>query len=54
MPTISMFYGILMKMYWNDHAPPHLALSDGLEDSTLLPTRCMTPSSAPVSGFCDD
>jgi hypothetical protein len=23
MPTISNFYGILIQMYWNDHAPPH-------------------------------
>ena len=23
MPTISMFYGVLIQMYWNDHAPPH-------------------------------
>ncbi len=23
MPTISMFYGILIKMFFNDHAPPH-------------------------------
>ncbi len=23
MPTISMFYGILIKMYWDEHAPPH-------------------------------
>ena len=23
MPTISMFYGILIQMYWKDHAPPH-------------------------------
>ena len=23
MPTISIFYGILVQMYWNDHAPPH-------------------------------
>jgi hypothetical protein len=23
MPTISTFYGILIKMYWDDHAPPH-------------------------------
>jgi hypothetical protein len=23
MPTISAFYGILIQMYWNDHAPPH-------------------------------
>lgn len=23
MPTISTFYGILIRMYFNDHAPPH-------------------------------
>jgi Domain of unknown function (DUF4160) len=23
MPTISAFYGILIKMFFNDHAPPH-------------------------------
>jgi hypothetical protein len=23
MPTISIFYGILIQMFWNAHAPPH-------------------------------
>lgn len=23
MPTISEFFGILILMYYNDHAPPH-------------------------------
>jgi len=23
MPVISMFYGILIKMFFDDHAPPH-------------------------------
>jgi hypothetical protein len=23
MPTISAFYGIMIQMFWNDHAPPH-------------------------------
>jgi hypothetical protein len=23
MPTISSFYGILIKMFFDDHAPPH-------------------------------
>ena len=23
MPTISIFYGILIQMFWTDHAPPH-------------------------------
>ena len=22
-PTLSFFYGILIQMFWNDHAPPH-------------------------------
>ena len=24
MPTISMFYGIIITMNWNDHNPPHI------------------------------
>ena len=23
MPTISAFYGIIIQMFWADHAPPH-------------------------------
>lgn len=23
MPTISVFYGILIQMFWQEHAPPH-------------------------------
>lgn len=23
MPTISMFLGIIIRMYWDDHMPPH-------------------------------
>ncbi len=23
MPTISIFYGIVIQMFWQDHAPPH-------------------------------
>lgn len=23
MPTISIFYGIIIQMFWEDHAPPH-------------------------------
>ncbi|MGH8727689.1 MAG: DUF4160 domain-containing protein [Burkholderiales bacterium] len=23
MPTISLFYGIVIQMFWQDHAPPH-------------------------------
>ncbi len=24
MPTISIFFGIIVQMYWRDHAPPHI------------------------------
>jgi hypothetical protein len=24
MPTISIFFGIIIEMYWRDHAPPHI------------------------------
>lgn len=24
MPTISMFYGIVIRMYYTDHNPPHI------------------------------
>jgi hypothetical protein len=23
MPTISMFYGLVIQMFWNDHGSPH-------------------------------
>lgn len=23
MPTISIFYGIIIQMFWGDHQPPH-------------------------------
>jgi hypothetical protein len=23
MPTISVFYGVIIQMFWDDHAPPH-------------------------------
>ena len=23
MPTISVFYGIVIQMYWQEHGPPH-------------------------------
>jgi Domain of unknown function (DUF4160) len=24
MPTIPIFFGIIVQMYWRDHAPPHV------------------------------
>jgi len=32
MPTIAIFYGIIVQMYWRDHAPPHVhVLYQGFE-----------------------
>lgn len=31
MPTISMFRGIKITMYWNDHMPPHFHATYGGE-----------------------
>ena len=32
MPTISWFYGIAIRMYFNDHAPPHFhAIHEGAD-----------------------
>ncbi|MBM3392831.1 MAG: DUF4160 domain-containing protein [Betaproteobacteria bacterium] len=33
MPTISSFYGILILMYWDDHAPPHFHARYGGEEA---------------------
>ncbi len=29
MPTISAFYGILIRMFFNDHSPPHFHVEYG-------------------------
>jgi len=40
MPTISIFYGIMIKMYWDDHAPPHFhAEYGGAEAVVDIQTR---------------
>ena len=35
MPTISAFYGILIKMYWDEHAPPHFHAIYGDHKATI-------------------
>jgi hypothetical protein len=35
MPTISVFYGILIQMFWNDHAPPHFHARYGEYTATI-------------------
>lgn len=35
MPTISEFFGILILMYYNDHAPPHFHARYGEHEALL-------------------
>ena len=35
MPTISSFYGLLIRMYFNDHAPPHFHALYGEHQATI-------------------
>lgn len=35
MPTISIFYGIVIQMFWRDHNPPHFHASYGGEEALL-------------------
>lgn len=35
MPTISMFYGIMIQMYWDEHAPPHFHAIYGESKATV-------------------
>jgi hypothetical protein len=35
MPTISTFYGILIRMFFNDHAPPHFHARYGEFEATI-------------------
>ena len=35
MPTISAFYGLLIRMFYNDHAPPHFHARYGEFEATI-------------------
>lgn len=35
MPTISIFFGILIQMYWNEHAPPHFHAKYGEHNAVI-------------------
>ncbi|HEY1340756.1 MAG TPA: DUF4160 domain-containing protein [Bryobacteraceae bacterium] len=53
MPTISAFYGIMIRMFFNDHPPPHFHARYGEFEATIeiatlnilegtLPIRALT------------
>lgn len=35
MPTISVFFGIVIRMYWSEHAPPHFHAFYGDEEALV-------------------
>jgi hypothetical protein len=35
MPTISSFYGVSIRMYWADHAPPHFHAQYGGHEASI-------------------
>ena len=40
MPTISLFFGIVIQMFWDEHAPPHFHALYG-EYEALVDIRTM-------------
>lgn len=40
MPTLSVFYGIIIQMFWRDHVPPHFHATYG-EFEALLDIRTL-------------
>ncbi|SFV30061.1 protein of unknown function [Devosia crocina] len=39
MPTIALFFGMVVQMYWRDHAPPHFhVFYQGYEGSIAIET----------------
>jgi hypothetical protein len=36
MPTISLFYGIKVTMYWDDHSPAHFHVEYAEQQATIL------------------
>ncbi len=35
MPVISRFFGVVIAMYWRDHAPPHFHAKYGDQEVTI-------------------
>ncbi|HME08854.1 MAG TPA: DUF4160 domain-containing protein [Bryobacteraceae bacterium] len=48
MPTISAFYGILIRMFFNDHGPPHFHARYGEFEATVdINTRAIIEGELP-------
>ena len=48
MPTVSMFYGIIIRMFFDEHAPPHFhAQYDGFKATISIKELCFLSGSLP-------
>ena len=48
MPTIAIFYGIVIQMYWREHGPAHLhAIYQGLEALVSIESGNVTGGELP-------
>ena len=36
MPRVSQFFGIVIAMYYNDHAPPHFHARYGAQEASIV------------------
>jgi hypothetical protein len=61
LPTISAFYGIFIRMFYNDHAPPHFHARYGefeatvnIESLEILGGRTANPRFQPSAGMGND
>lgn len=48
MPEISRFFGIIVRMYWDDHNPPHFHAFYG-EEEVLIDIRTLSVFSGRMS-----
>lgn len=48
MPELSRFYGIVVRLYYDDHAPPHFHAYYG-EDSAVIDIRQLAAISGTLS-----
>jgi len=52
MPTIAIFYAIVVQMYWRDHAPPPIhAIYQGFEALIAIESGKMIGGRLPPSAF---
>jgi len=43
MPTISIFYGLVIQMYFREHAPPHFHVKYGEFQAVVTTARTHCP-----------